>query len=120
MKLKFHSRRDNKVAWPGANTYGQPPRYIGRSFSPGDGKTIAASHPATKEPDVVDTDTAATRDVEHIVRQCRKGGIWAADAATAAACGVEFVSVTQDADGEWIASAPAKPQPAPKKAASES
>lgn len=120
MKLKFLARRDHKVAWPGANFPGQPPRYIGRTFQVGDGKSTAAVHPASKEPDVVDTETTESRDVEHITRQCRKGGIWAADEATAAACGVEFVKVSQDADGEWIAG-PAKAQPAPKKtAASES
>ncbi len=102
MKLKFHSRRDHKVAWPGANNFGQPPRYIGRSFVIGDGKTEAAVHPANKEPDVVDTETTESRDVQHIVRQCSKGGLFPADRETAAACGVEFVSVTLDSDGEWV------------------
>ncbi len=120
MKLKFHSRRDHKVAWPGANFSGQPPRYIGRSWLAGDGKSAAAVHPASKDADEVDTETTASADVEHIKRQCRKGGLWPADRETATACGVEFASVTQDADGEWIAGS-AKAQPAPKKtAASES
>lgn len=102
MKLKFHSRAGHKVAWPGTNFTGQPPRYIGRTFTAGDGKTSAASHPASKEPDVVDTETTESRDVAHITRQCLKGGIWPADAATAAACGVPFPKLTQDDDGEWI------------------
>ena len=102
MKLKFYSRRDHKVAWPGANSTGQPPRYIGRSWSVGDGKTTAALHHASKEPDVVDTDTTSPSDVAHIVRQCSKGGLWPADAATAAACGVALPKLTQDEDGEWI------------------
>lgn len=116
MKLRFHSRAGHKVAWPGANFSGQPPRYIGRSWLAGDGKTTAAVHPATKDPDVVDTETTESRDVEHIMRQCRKGGLWAADEATAAACGVEFVKVTQDADGEWfVGSAPKRSSAAAEK-----
>lgn len=129
MKLSFHSRAGHLVAWPGTKFIGQPPRYVGREFVKEPDQKKAKSSGmlgvlrATSEPAVIDTDTADPGDVAHLIRQCKKGGLLPADAATAAACGVEFAPVSQDQDGEWSLSAAVapKPQPAPKKsAASES
>lgn len=107
--LKFYAREDALVRYPGiVAAFGQAPRYIGREFLIGeaergaDGKmrtTKPASHPATKDPaEFVD----GTPEAEAAKRHCRKGALWAADKATAAACGVAFVE-TEFKGGAWVA-----------------
>jgi hypothetical protein len=121
MKLKFYARKGNLCPWPQGRNPGQPRRYIGRVFTPGDGKTSAAVHAASKEPEEIDSGALSPVEFEYVQKKARgEAEIWPADTATAAALGVEFTQVTLDADGEWIAGALAKAQPAPKKVASES
>jgi hypothetical protein len=121
MKLKFLARRGPDgvprfVNVPGPLVQGQPMLRVGRSWSPATGPGSPSENRATKEPfEISSTDQAAP----HLARQCQKGGLWAADKATAEFCGVEFVNVTQDADGEWIADdrpvKPAAEKASPKK-----
>jgi hypothetical protein len=101
MKLKFLARDGHTVRWPGLPSTGQIHRAVGRSFVPG--------NPAKREPSRLSADESPTEidsdspQAPHLIRQCQKGGLWAADADTAAFCGVEFVELARDTDGEWIA-----------------
>jgi hypothetical protein len=111
MKLKFHSRDGHTVYWPNTKAPGQFARCVGRTFDAGKRAYIA-----DKEPSEVDSDH---HDAPHLIRQCQKGGLFAADAATAAFCGVELVTISQDTDGEWIratAKAPSSPNKKPERA----
>jgi hypothetical protein len=120
MKLRFFARRGpdgvpHFVNWPGLRGVGQSIPRVGRTFVGGSSPASPASYPASKVAAEVDDGAA---EAPHLIRQCQKGGLWAADEATAAACGVEFVKPVQDADGEWVAALPNSPAPsmnAPKK-----
>lgn len=112
MRLKFRARAGGVVNWPGAKIQGHLPRYVGRHFVASEKPGVAGAYAADK--DAVELDPSS-EDAPHLIRQCKKGGLWAADAETAAHCGVEYVNLTQDDDGEWIAARSA-PKPAPAKA----
>lgn len=108
MKLKLLARKGNLCPWPQGHTPGSPRRYIGRAFVAGDGKTFAASHPALKEPEEIDSDLLSPVEIEYLQKKARGAAeIWPADKATAEFLGVEFAKVSQDPDGEWIAEASA-------------
>jgi hypothetical protein len=115
MKLRFYSRDGHTVAWPGGKSPGQIPHLVGRSFKPSTKPGVAGVFVADKEAAEVDSDAP---EAAHLIRQCQKGGLWPADEATAASCGVEFVKVAQDTDGEWI-KAPSAPAAAPSPAATK-
>ena len=116
MLLKFHAKPGALCPWPNSHFAGQPRRYIGRRFVAPNAETKApAAYPANDEPDAVDANDA---DAPAIIRYCRKGNVWPADVATAAVCGIDFVALAKDAEGEWLAaSKPATPaaKPAVKK-----
>jgi len=113
MGLKFLPRAGHLVGFAGGRTYGQIARYVGRSFKAAAAPGQAGAFIASAEPVEVPEDSS---DAVHLIRQAQKGGLWAADEATAAACGVEFVRLERGADGEWSpaaspARAPKKPEP---------
>jgi hypothetical protein len=114
MQLAFYARAGHVVAWPGSAAPGQPRRFVGRSFvaSPDKKAGVVGAYVADKEPAKVDSDHP---DAAHLVRQCQKGGLWAADADTARACGVELPRLDQDADGEWVSAKGTKSAKAPGK-----
>lgn len=112
MQLRFYARGTGLVSLPGeTRIVGQHPRYVGRALKLIDG---AAAWPATFEPHVVGSDERAPiRDrnggewaggagsaAARLIKRCRAGELWPADAATAAACGVDFTAL-EFADGEW-------------------
>lgn len=83
---------------------GAPVRYVGRKHDP---KT--RGYPATKEPYECDS---GTREAAYLKKHI--GSLVAADAETAAACGVKFVP-HEFKDGVWVPKAEeAKPAPAAK------
>lgn len=94
MQLKFHARGDLLVTVPGfAPVVGQPLPRVGRDWA-----SREAIPPATKEPFVVDSDTAEGRRLKKLIQ--RDGSLWAADKATADECGVTFVELELK-DGAW-------------------
>jgi hypothetical protein len=100
MLLKFFGRNAHTVYWPGTYAPGQARPQPGKTFIPAEGRDKPARYVLDKEPAEVDSD----KDPEaaaHFARQCKKGGLLAADKETAAHCGVEFVQVAQGADGDW-------------------
>jgi hypothetical protein len=98
MKWKFVPREDQLLRKAGAPPrIGSPARYYGREF---DGET--RSYPASAEPFEVDSDS------DHglkCAKHCRKGALWPADKATAAAIGAEFVDI-EFSEGAWVAKKP--------------
>lgn len=99
MQLRFHARGTGLVSLPGENRIvGQLPRYIGRTLKLIDG---AAAWPANAEPHECDSSSPTAA---RLAKRCRAGELWAADEATAAACGVEFVALDHS-DGAWIPAA---------------
>lgn len=110
MKLKFLARDGHTVRWPGLPATGQIHRAVGRTFIAGDPtKREPARLAADAQPVELDSEH---ENAPHLIRQCQKGGLWAADAETTAFCGVDLVELAQDTDGEWIA--------APKKVVAQS
>jgi hypothetical protein len=103
MGLKFLPRAGHMVHFTAGNSAGQISRFVGRTLKPiAKGGAGAVAYVSDDEPTEVDPDSP---DAAHLIRQARKGdpGVWPADEATAAACGVEFVKLARDPDGEWIA-----------------
>ena len=99
MKLSFYAREDLLAYAPGSQpTIGSAPPYIGRTL------LADRSLPATEAPDVYEIDPATSDGAHRIARfskLLRVGSIWAADYATAAACGGTYVPVTYQ-DGAWV------------------
>jgi hypothetical protein len=94
MLLKFFARPEHLQPWPNSHSYGQPRRYIGWQWLPAnEAKGVAARYEPKRDGDTVDTAVTSDADVEHIKRLCTKGAYWAADAATAAACGVALTKL---------------------------
>ncbi len=117
MRLKFYGRNAHTVYWPGTYAPGQVRPQPGKTFVAAEGPNSPARYALDKEPAEVDSDREPAA-AEHFARQCRKGGLWAADRETAAFCGVEFQRVEMGADGDF-APAPARaPQPTKKAEAS--
>jgi hypothetical protein len=109
MGLKFLARAGHMATFAAGNAFGQLPRYIGRTFKPSPkGSGSVGAFVADAEPTEV---PEVGPDAEHLTRMARKGGVWAADKATADACGVEFVELKKDDDGEWIAAPKSAPAP---------
>ena len=102
--LKFHPRAGQLVNLPGAGrTVGQHARYLGRTY---DAKL--RTYKADAKPFQCD---AASKAGRRLAKRLRRGeGVWAADEATAKACGARFVKIKQDGDGEWVSA-----EPKPKK-----
>lgn len=100
MGLKFLPRPGHMVTFAGGNAIGQLARYVGRSLKKSDKPGVAGVYAAEAEPVEVPEDGP---DAAHLIRQAQRGGVWPADEATAAACGVEFVKLSRDTDGEWVA-----------------
>lgn len=110
MGLKFLPRAGHMVPFAAGNGFGQLPRFAGRTFKASNIRGVAGVFAADSEPVEVDPDGA---DAAHFKRHVTQSdpGMWPADEATAAYCGVEFVPVALDgASGEWL---PAK-KPAAK------
>ena len=112
MKLRFFAKDDELVYVPNSpKRQGQPPRYVGRTFVPGDADTgKPAAFPASAEPFECDSDDPNGRElVNRFLRGKRP--LLPADKETAAACGVAFVAVSvKDGVAAQGASAPeAKP-----------
>lgn len=100
MQLKFYARPLHTQPWPNSHHYGQPRRYIGWQWlAPDPEKGQLARYEPKRDGDVVDTDTTPDADLEHIKKCCRDGAFYAADEATANACGVEFVKYEFSAAG---------------------
>lgn len=101
MGLKFLPRAGHMVPFAAGNAFGQLSRFVGRSFKPSGQPGFAGAYAADAEPVEVDPNG---EDAAHLIRQARKNdpGVWPADEATAAACGVEFVKLSRDSDGEWM------------------
>lgn len=96
MLLRFYARPDNVVYPPGPKLKGRINHYVGRTFDP-----QSRAHKANDKPAEFDSQTPAGELMRQRVR--REHSLWAADEATAAACGVPFVPVAQDEEsGEWL------------------
>ncbi len=108
MQLKFYARPLHTQPWPDSHHYGQPRRYIGWQWlAPDAEKGLSARYEPKKDGDVVDTDTTPSAHVEHIKKCCREGAFYAADEATATACGVPFEKLSFSPAG--FVPQPAKP-----------
>lgn len=102
MKLSFYARPGCVVYPPGQRRPGVVNHYVGRKFD-----TESRAHKALGDAAEFDSETPAGQEMIRRVR--REHSLWAADAATASACGVPFVPV-ELADGEWQPKAsPSKP-----------
>ncbi len=108
MRLKFYGRNAHTVYWPGTYAVGQPRQYFGSRLVAGTGPKDPSRKVVTKEPDECDSD-AHPAAAEHFKKQCQRGALWAADKQTADFCGVDFVRVELDADGDWSPAAAARP-----------
>ncbi len=107
-KFRFFARDDLLVTVPGSRPMmGQAPQYVGRLFVAGDG-TTGASHPAKPEPYECEADSDEGRRLALLTR--RDAALWAADAETAAGCGVDFVAVAVK-DGVAVPTPKAAPAP---------
>lgn len=80
-------------------TQGQAPRYVGRKHDP-NGPT---PFPAVDEPFCCDSDSDAGRRLMKLAK--RDSSLFAADEATAKACGIGFVAI-EFKDGAWTEKAP--------------
>ncbi len=110
MLLKFYARPEHMQPWPNSHHYGQPRLYIGWQWVAGDEvKGLPASYVAKREGDVVDTDVASAADVDQLAKCCRDGAFFAADEATATACGTAFTKYEFSEAGFVLAAAIAKP-----------
>ncbi len=93
MMLYFRALPGCVCHWLGPKHVGQLANYIGRQY---DRET--KQHRAINEAVQVQ---AETPDGRRCALFCSRGELWAADPKTAAFCGVPFVELEQDADGEW-------------------
>ncbi len=93
MKLRFLARGDLLVRELGVH------RYYGRAFD-----AATRGWPATKEGCEFD---AGTPDADKCSKSCRKGELFAANAETASALGVDLIQ-TEFKDGVHFAAAPKK------------
>jgi hypothetical protein len=97
--LKFYAREDLLVREAGVHPQvGQAARYYGRSFDPS-----TRSYPANKDAFAVEQ---GSEDGEKCAKQCRKCALFAADAETAAAVGVEFVATEFDKGAHIVSAKP--------------
>lgn len=112
--LKFHAKPGGMTAWPNSHFGGQSRRYVGREFKRLDDKTVA--YPAKVEPDQVADNDA---DAQHLIRKVVRGELYAADQHTADACGVAFMPLESDQDGEWFPKASKKTDPRPAAASKD-
>ncbi len=96
MELSFKAAPGRCAHWPGLKATGQSVVYVGRSMVAGDAdKGIAASHPESKEPARVDSDS---EDGRRFVKLCKRGDLLPADKATADFCGVSIAEEPKKAD----------------------
>jgi hypothetical protein len=86
---------------------GQAPRYVGRKHDPS-GPT---PFPAIEQVFSCASDSDAGRRLMKIAK--RDGSLYAADEATAKACGIEFVRI-EFKDGAWVEASKPAPKSAPK------
>lgn len=117
MRLRFYAKDDELVYVPNSpKRAGSPPRYVGRSFVPGDAATgTPASYPATPEPFECDSEDENGRELLGRFKRGRRS-LLPADKATADACGVAFVAASVK---EGVA-VPSKPKPERESARSDS
>lgn len=97
--LLFHPKRGSLPKWPGKGQGSYP--YVGREFD-----AATRQNRATKEPASVMALDASGKWTDEAKRLggdlCRRDGdLLPANRETAAFCGVPFVELEQDADGEW-------------------
>lgn len=99
MKLRFYARSGHLVPFPGSRReQGQLRRYIGREFD-----AEKRAYCTTKDGTEFNTDNLDPQQVTQLkLAVIRDGGLWCADADTAALIGVEFVSLKFNAtDLKW-------------------
>lgn len=114
MQLKFYAKPGHVVHRPGTKSTGQIAHYVGRRFVRSEGTVTAGAHVAQREPAEFDSDGP---EAAQLLRYAAKGGLWPADEATAAACGVAFQKLKfDDAQAEWVldTAGAAKSTPTPK------
>jgi hypothetical protein len=106
MKLKFFAKAEHVVHVPGPKRSGQLHNYVGRSFVlETDEKVaketrVAGQHRATKEAFAIDL---RAPEADDLIRSAVQGGLWPADAETAAAIGVPFTKLKYDESAyEWL------------------
>lgn len=99
MKLRFYARAEHVVHYPAPRQAGQIHNYVGRQFVPHEDDRVAretrvaGQNRATKEPFELES---GSQEAEILSLYALQGGLWCADAETAAAVGVAFVPVTYD------------------------
>lgn len=78
---------------------GQPKKYVGRKLAKlGNGMFADI---ATEHPFEIEEGTKSARRLLKLMK--RENCLFPADEYTAQACGVDYVPITRDDDGEWIA-----------------
>ena len=127
MKHRYFAKPDHVVHYPGPRQSGQIHNYVGRTFTLPEnpkalvnGRPVAGAHRANKDAFEIDSGTNEAAD---LMRSAQHGGLWPADADTAAAIGVPFTKLKYDEQAfEWCADeAPAaKPAVASTKPATQS
>lgn len=100
MKWKFYAKAGHCLHVPGLKATGQASPYVGRDFVAGDAeKGVAASHPASKEPVEVDSDSDLGKRIARKFQvDANDPPLWPADKATATALSAVFVEVERDGD----------------------
>lgn len=110
MKLKFYAKPEHVVHYPGARFAGQIHNYVGRQFVVSDDPKAArreGQNRATKEGFEIESESDEGRI---LTAYAKDGGLWPANAETAAAVGVKFTEVSYDESAfEWTAVAAARP-----------
>jgi hypothetical protein len=118
MLLKFYAREDLLVNDPAAPVRdSQPIQRVGRTFVYSKrndrGEVVEPAHyTANSDPYVVDSNSP---NGQRLAKRCRRRELWAADEATAKACGVDFVQLEMR-DGGWCEKPASVEKPEKKKA----
>lgn len=96
-QLRFYAKADLLVSYPQTMLMrGNPAKYVGREYS--DRTYVASKYPACFDP--------GTKEAERVLKILRTESptpLWAADIATAKACGIPFIMIDFK-DGEWLPS----------------
>lgn len=111
-ELKFYARAGLVYDPTRVRRTGQMPPYVGRSFDPETRGWLPDEEPHVMR---VSDSHEGRKHTQRMTKRINEGALWAADEATAKACGVPFVSV-EWVDGEWVAKKAKGAKPAAKAA----
>lgn len=100
-RLKFVPKAGLCVPHPGRGAGDYP--YEGRTFNPATGINELNEEP-------IDVEAGTEEAARYIEFAKRDGDVHPFDEETAKACGLPFVPLTKDADGDWVPALKTKPE----------